>query len=173
MTSVSVQLWLRYLWGYHAPHEKAVVLELSPTRSWEILYDFFPSLWRGIVRTDGAAMYPRVFRRRAGIVHIECMAHLRRYVLEVIKSDERQARQLNLNRDQRGLLRHAKAKPVLKPPQRKLRVLEHTAPPSGYLREAVPTPMAVGHPLSRTPRSLWVTCISTRIQSSAASDPER
>jgi hypothetical protein len=87
-------------------------------------------------------------------MHIECMAHLRRYVLEAIKSDERQAipllrditelyrierqaRLLNLNHDQRGLLRHAKAKPVLKRLQRKLRALEHTAPPSGNLREAV------------------------------------
>jgi transposase len=143
-----------YLWGYHAPREKAVVLEFSPTRSGEILYDFFPAQWRGIAQTDGAAMYPRVFRHRPGIVHIECMAHLRRYVLEAIKSDERQAipllrdvtelyrierqaRLLNLNHDQRGLLRHAKAKPVLKRLQRKLRLLANTAPPSGNLREAV------------------------------------
>ena len=143
-----------YLWGYHAPHEKAVVLEFSPTRSGEILYDFFPARWSGIAQTDGAPMYTRVFRHRPGILHIECWAHLRRYVLEAIKSDEcqaipllrditelyrieRQARLLDLTHDQRGLLRHAKAKPVLKRLQRKLRALEHTAPPSGNLRDAV------------------------------------
>jgi transposase len=143
-----------YLWGYHAPHEKAVVLEFSPTRSGEILYDFFPSHWSGIAQTDGAAMYPPVFRHRPGIVHIECMAHLRRYVLEAIKSDERQAipllrditelyrierlaRLMGLTHEQRGLLRHVRAKPVLKRLQRKLRALERTAPPSGNLREAV------------------------------------
>jgi transposase len=114
-----------YLWGYHAPHEQAVVLEFSPSRSGEILYDFFPSPWAGIAQTDGAAMYPRVFRHRPGILHVECWAHLRRYVLEAIKSDGRQAipllkditelyrierlaRVMDLTHDQRGLLRHAK-----------------------------------------------------------------
>lgn len=143
-----------YLWGYHAPHEKAVVLEFAPSRSGEILYDFFPSQWSGIAQTDGAPVYPRVFRHRPGIVHIECMAHLRRYVLEAIKSDEcqaipllkditelyrieRLARLWGLSHEARGLLRHAKAKPVLKRLQRKFRVLKHTAPPSGNLRDAV------------------------------------
>jgi transposase len=143
-----------YLWGYHSAHENAVVLEFSPSRSGEILYDFFPSGWRGIAQTDGAAMYTRVFRHRPGILHIECMAHLRRYVLEAIKSDEHQAipllrditelyriermaRLLGLTHDQRGYLGHAKAKPVLRRLQRKLRALEHTAPPSGNLRDAV------------------------------------
>jgi transposase len=143
-----------YLWGYHAPHEKAIVLEFSPTRNGEILYDFFPPGWSGVAQTDGAAMYPRVFKHRPGILHIECWAHLRRYVLDAIKSDERQAipllrditqlyrieklaRQLGLSHEQRGLLRHARAKPVLKRLQRKFRALEHAAPPSGNLREAV------------------------------------
>jgi transposase len=143
-----------YLWGYHAPHEKAIVLEFSPTRGGEILYDFFPVRWAGVAQTDGAAMYPPVFKHRAGIVHIECIAHLRRYVLDAIKSDERQAipllrditalyriervaRVLGLSHEARGLLRHAQAKPVLRRLQRKFRALEHTAPPSGNLREAV------------------------------------
>jgi len=45
-----------YLWGYHAPLEKVVVFEFSPTRSGTILYDFFPEKWSGVVQTDGAAM---------------------------------------------------------------------------------------------------------------------
>ena len=36
-------------------------------------------------------MYPNVFKHRPGIIHIESMAHLRRYVLDAIKSDEREA----------------------------------------------------------------------------------
>ena len=36
-----------YLSGYHAPHEKAVVLEFSSTRSGEILYEFFPLAMAG------------------------------------------------------------------------------------------------------------------------------
>jgi transposase len=59
-----------YLWGYHSAHEKAVVLEFSPTRNGEILHDFFPPGWRGVAQTDGAAMYPRVFRHRPGILRL-------------------------------------------------------------------------------------------------------
>lgn len=36
-------------------------------------------------------MYPRVFKHRPGVTPIECVAHLRGYVLEAIKSDEREA----------------------------------------------------------------------------------
>jgi hypothetical protein len=50
---------------------------------------------------------------------------------------ERIARLLDLNHEERGLLRHARAKPVLKRLQRRFRALEDAAPPSGYLREAV------------------------------------
>jgi transposase len=143
-----------YLWGYHAPHERIVVFEFSPTRSGAILHDFFPEKWSGIVQTDGAAMYPNVFKHRPNIVHVECMAHLRRYVLDAIKSDEREALPLfkdicelyrlervakdrQLTDEQRGYFRHARAKPVLKGLQAKLRELERTAPPTGNLREAV------------------------------------
>jgi transposase len=143
-----------YLWGYHAPHEKAVVFEFSPSRSGAILHDFFPQAWVGIVQTDGAKMYPSVFKHRPNIMHIECMAHLRRYVLDAIKSDEhqavplmkaitqlycieRQAKDQGLTHEQRGYLRHAKAKPILKRLQAQFRTLERTAPPSGNLRDAV------------------------------------
>jgi len=143
-----------YLWGYLAPLVKAVVFEFSPSRSGAILHDFFPARWMGIVQTDGAAMYPSAFKHRPSIIHLECMAHLRRYVLDAIKSDEhqalpllkditelyrieREAKERGLTHEQRGYLRHAKAKPVLKGLQAKFRALERTAPPSGKLREAV------------------------------------
>jgi len=143
-----------YLWGYHAPHEKAVVFEFSPTRSAAILHDFFPEKWTGVVQTDGAQMYPSVFKHRSNIIHVECMAHLRRYVLDAIKSDEHQALPLlrdisqlyrleriakdrQLTDEQRGYFRHAMAKPVLKRLQAKFRELNRTAPPTGNLRDAV------------------------------------
>lgn len=50
---------------------------------------------------------------------------------------ERLARLLGLTHEERALLRHARAKPVLRRLQRKFRALEHTAPASGNLREAV------------------------------------
>lgn len=143
-----------YLLGYHAPLLKAVVFEFSPSRSGAILHDFFPPARAGVVQTDGAKMYPSVFKHRPNITHIECMAHLRRYVLDAIKSDEhqalpllkgiselyrieRQAKDRGLTHEQRGYFRHAKAKPVLKRLQAQFRALERTAPPSGNLREAV------------------------------------
>jgi hypothetical protein len=143
-----------YLWGYHAPHEKAIVLEFSPSRSGSILHDFFPLHWSGEVQTDGAKMYPGVFRHRPYITHFECIAHLRRYVLEAIKANEaeavpllkdiselyrieKQATQLELSHRRRGYFRHAKAKPVLKRLQRKFRALERDVPLFGKLREAV------------------------------------
>lgn len=120
-----------YLWGYLAPHEKALVIEFSPSRSGSILYDFFPAQWRGCAQTDGAKMYAGVFKHRPNIIRFECMAHLRRYVLDAIKANElealpllrditllyqieRQATALGLTHRQRGYWRHAKAKPILK-----------------------------------------------------------
>jgi transposase len=143
-----------YLWGYHAPHERAVVLEFSPSRSGEILHRFFPPSWQGEVQTDGAAMYPGVFKHYPGIVHFECVGHLRRYVLEAVKAQEtqalpllkditelygieRQATQMGLTDTRRGAFRHAKAKRILKRLQRRFRALERQAPLFGKLREAV------------------------------------
>lgn len=143
-----------YLWGYHAPQSQAIVLEFSPSRRGEILHEFFPPGWCGEVQTDGASMYPSVFKHRPKIEHFECIAHLRRYVLEALKADEaqalallkditelyrieRQATALGLSPARRGLFRHAKAKPVLKRLQRRFRDLEREAPLFGKLREAV------------------------------------
>jgi len=76
--------------GLSCPLEKVVVFEFSPTRSGTILYDFFPTSGAG--RADRRrAMYPSVFKHRPNITHIECIAHLRRYVVDALKSDERQA----------------------------------------------------------------------------------
>ena len=143
-----------YLWGYHAADVPAIVLEFSPSRSGAILHEFFPAAWQGDVQSDGAKMYPGVFKHRPNIRRFECIGHLRRYVLEAIKADEmqalpllrdidelyaieRQAVNLGLTPDRRGMFRHAKAKPVLKRLQRRFRALEKDMPLFGKLREAV------------------------------------
>jgi transposase len=99
-------------------------------------------------------MYPGVFKHHPGIVHFECVAHLRRYVLEAVKAGEmaavpllkeitrlyrieRQATDLEMTAAQRGALRYAKAKPILKELQRQFRALERDMPLFGKLREAV------------------------------------
>jgi transposase len=143
-----------YLWGYHSPHENAIVLEFSPSRSGAILHNFFPRDWSGEVQTDGAAMYPGAFKHYPNLERFECIGHLRRYVREAVKAGEAQAlpllkditrlyriekeaTNLGLSHVQRGLYRHAKAKPVLKRLQRRFRTLEREAPLFGKLREAV------------------------------------
>lgn len=143
-----------YLWGYHAPHEKAVVLEFSPSRSGSILHDFFPRGWQGDVQTDGAKMYPGVFKHRPAIRRFECIAHLRRYVMDAVRANELEALpllkditelyrieqladDLKLTHERRGYFRHSKAKPVLKRLQAQFRALEHRVNVVGNLREAV------------------------------------
>ena len=118
------------------------------------LHEFLPPDWHGDVQSDGAKMYPGVFKHRPNIRRLECIGHLRRYVLEAIKADEmqvlallrdidelyaieRQATKLGLTPDRRGMFRHAKAKPVLKRLQRRFRALEKDMPLFGNLREAV------------------------------------
>jgi hypothetical protein len=142
------------LWGYYAPLEEGLVLEFSPSRSGSILYDFFPHSWSGTVQTDGAAMYPGVFKHRPGILHVECIGHLRRYVLEAVQANEaealpllkditelynieQQATDLGLTHARRGAFRHAKSKPVLKRLQRRFLKLQRNLPLFGKLREAV------------------------------------
>ena len=66
-----------YLWGYHAPDVPAIVLEFSPSRSGAILHEFFPSDWRGDVQSDGAKMYPGVFKHRPNIRRFECIVSFR------------------------------------------------------------------------------------------------
>jgi Transposase IS66 family len=96
-------------------------------------------------------MYPRVFKHRPGVLHVECIGHLRRYVLETIKADEAEALPLlkditelynieqqagDLGHAQRGAFRHAKAKPLRKRLQRRFLRLQRM-PLFGKLREAV------------------------------------
>lgn len=95
-----------------------------------------------------------VFKHRPGIIHYECAAHLRRYVREALVANELEALPLlkditelyrietladeaALTFEQRGLLRHAKAKPVLKQLQARFVELDRSGPLSGKLREAV------------------------------------
>jgi transposase len=126
-----------YVWGFFAPHEQAMVMEFSTSRSADVVRGFLGDEWSGVAHTDGALMYPAAFKERPGIIHIECMNHFRRYVLAAVEAGQKEALPLlqdiielyaieaeaaerNLTLAQRGLLRHAKAKPVLKRLQRKL-----------------------------------------------------
>jgi transposase len=148
-----------YVWGFHAPEKQAMVMQFSTSRSAAVLLDFFPEDWSGVAHSDGALMYPAAFKERPGITHIECVNHFRRYVLAAAEAGQKEAVPLlqditelyaieteavdrKLTPAQRGLLRHAKAKPVLKRLQRRLlrlskREKQGGAPLMGKLRTAV------------------------------------
>ncbi len=143
-----------YLWTYLSIHDKAVLFEFSPSRGADNPRAFFPADWRGVAQTDGYQVYPSVFRDRPNIIHLECMAHLRRRVVEAVRADELEALALlkditelyRIEREadvrglsvlQRGYWRHGLAKPVLKRLQRRFLALSATALPASRLGEAV------------------------------------
>ena len=108
----------------------------------------------GAAQTDGYQVYPSVFRDRPNVIHLECMAHLRRRVVEAVRADElealpllkditeldrieREADARGLDVLQRGYWRHGLAKPILKRLQRRFHALSSTALPASKLGEAV------------------------------------
>jgi transposase len=143
-----------YLWTYLSIHARAVLFEFSTSRGAEVPRAFFPPEWAGVAQTDGHSAYPSAFRDRPHLVHLECMAHLRRKVLEAVRADEadaipllreitdlyrieREADRRGLTTEQRGYWRHGLAKPVLKRLQRRFHALAATALPASKLGEAV------------------------------------
>jgi transposase len=143
-----------YLWGYHAPEARTIVLEFSKSRSGSILHDFFPPDWMGILQSDGAQMYPGALKHRPNIRHFECVMHLRRKVRAAVVCNDPDALPLlkeitrlyrletvaderGLTPVQRGYFRHAKAKPILKELHRRFLDLDRGKPLDGHLRTAV------------------------------------
>lgn len=143
-----------FLWTYLSIHQKAVLFEFSPSRGADIPRAFFTTDWAGVAQTDGHSAYPSAFRDRPNLIHLECMAHLRRKVLEAVRAEdadaipllreiselyrlERAADARGLTAEQRGYFRHGLAKPILKRLQRRLRCLAVTALPASRLGEAV------------------------------------
>jgi Sugar (and other) transporter/Transposase IS66 family len=118
------------------------------------MFGIMEQLRKGEVQTDGAKMYPGVFKNRPHITRFECTAHLRRYVLDAIKANEleaipllrdistlyqleRQAEALGFSHTPRGHWRHAKANPILKRLHQRFRLLDATPGTVGNLREAM------------------------------------
>jgi transposase len=145
-----------YLWGYMSPHDKAIVLEFSPSRSAAMLHHFFPSSWEGDIQSDGARMYPAAFKHRRKVRRFGCMAHMRRRIVAALKAHEVSmvsvyrdirslyriealAESMKLTHVQRGHLRHLKAKPLLRRIQRKLWDIRANNPAArfGKLKEVV------------------------------------
>lgn len=117
-----------YHWVYYSPEEKLVLFDYQKGRSREgpkqLLKDY-----QGYLQTDGYQAYDQ-FEDREGIVLVGCLAHARRKFEHAKDSDptrseqallliqqlytvERQAREQNLNHEQRYQLRQEKSVPVM------------------------------------------------------------
>jgi transposase len=117
-----------FFWVYHNSHKKLVFFDYQKTRSKEapqgMLCEF-----QGYLQSDGYEVYDD-FDKREGIVHLQCMAHARRYFVEALPTDkqraeyvlehiqqlyaiERSCREKELSFEERKHIRQKEAVPIL------------------------------------------------------------
>jgi transposase len=79
-----------YLWGYHAPLEKLVLMEYAEGRAADYPAAFLGD-FHGIFQTDAYSGYDKLLKTKSGIVHISCWAHARRNFTKALESDRSRA----------------------------------------------------------------------------------
>lgn len=118
-----------YMWLYHTPVDRLVLFDYLRGRDQSgpkvMLADF-----KGIIQTDGYAVYDALFENHPDIHLTFCMAHARRKFVDAVKDDEKHAnyvldqiqklylleqqmREENLNWQQRTEVRKKHADPIL------------------------------------------------------------
>lgn len=118
-----------FYWVYHAPLHKTVVFDYQTSRSkagpTRMLIGY-----KGWLQVDGYAVYDD-FEEREGIHLVGCLAHLRRYFEQALKSDkenaswmmgkiaelydiEREAREAEMSHEERKALRELHSQPIIK-----------------------------------------------------------
>ena len=142
-----------YLWTYHAPLAETIVFDFNLSRGRDSPDRFIPEDWAGALQSDGYELYASLARERPRITRFGCMAHCRRKVVDAIKAGdadavpflgliaqlyaiEKDATARGLSDVQRGYLRHAKARPILKELQRMFQQAQRTSLPKSALGEA-------------------------------------
>jgi len=117
-----------YHWVYHSPESKQVLFDYQPGRGREGPTKLLKN-YRGYLQTDGYAVYEQ-FESRQDIVLVGCLAHARRNFEHALENDkfraekvllwmqelyavEREAKEKNLNAQQRYRLRREKACAVM------------------------------------------------------------
>jgi len=75
-----------YLWTYLAPRADALVFDFDLSRSRANPTAFFPRDWSGVLQSDGYEVYRRLASERPGLIHVGCLAHLRRHVFDAFKA---------------------------------------------------------------------------------------
>ena len=117
-----------YYWVYHAPMDRIVLFDYSPTRG---LVAALPMLgnFKGYLQSDGYVVYEK-YARSKDIVHLACWTHARREFEKALDNDrvraekallmiqqlyavEREARQAGLSPEQIKELRLEKSLPVI------------------------------------------------------------
>lgn len=79
-----------YLWGYHAPKEKLVLMEYAEGRAAEYP-DGFLGDFQGVFQTDAYTGYDKLLRSKSKITHVCCWAHARRNFTKALESDKSRA----------------------------------------------------------------------------------
>ena len=117
-----------FFWVYHNSIQKLVFFDYQKSREKQVPKEMLAT-FKGHLQTDGYEAYD-AFDNREGILHLQCMAHARRYFMEALVTDqqraeyvlqhmqqlyaiERRCKDKELSFDERKEVRQKEAVPVL------------------------------------------------------------
>jgi transposase len=142
-----------YMWLYHAPVDRLVLFDYRKGRNSsgpkEMLAGF-----KGILQTDGYIVYDSLYGNHPDILLTYCMAHARRYFVNAVKDDEKQAnyvldemqllyaleqrmRAQELNWEKRTAERKKHARPVLERLEKWLKENQYRYRPQSPMGKAI------------------------------------
>lgn len=141
-----------YYWVYHDPLAKLILFIYHKSRAGDAPKEQLKE-FKGYLQTDGYAGYNQ-FKERPGIQILACMAHARRKFHAARENDqeranqalelfgklydtEREAREQNMNPEQRLALRKEKSEPVMKELQNWLIENQNQVLPKSAIGEAI------------------------------------
>ncbi len=79
-----------YIWGYHAPLEKLVLMKYGEGRAADYP-DAFLGDFHGVFQTDAYVGYEKLLKKKDNMTHVCCWAHARRNFTKALESDKRRA----------------------------------------------------------------------------------
>lgn len=148
-----------YMWVARGgqPGQTAMLFHYDPGRGGQVAQELIGD-FRGYLQTDGYAGY-NALGERDGIVHVGCLAHVRRKFVEVVKGGgkknkagtastvidliaklyhlEKKAREQKLDTDQIREMRKDRAKPILDKIKAVIDARHETTPPKSLLGRAI------------------------------------
>ena len=117
-----------YYWAYHAPIENLILFEYHPTRGFSatqsILRDF-----KGYLQSDGYTVYDKIAKQEE-VIHIPCLAHIRRKFFEAQSNDKALAEHALLLIQK--MYEHDAESKKLELKERKIYQVEHILPWTSY-----------------------------------------